>query len=55
MQTVQMCVRMDIVDLKKYGAGVKDLLDVYIQQFRCVLEMTAPVWNTGITVSESKK
>ena len=42
-------------NLKKHGAGVKDLLDVYIKQCRCVLEMTAPVWNAGITVSESKQ
>ena len=42
-------------NLKRYGAGVKDLLDVYIKQCRCVLEMTAPVWSAGITVSESKQ
>ena len=42
-------------NLKKHGAGIKDLLDVYIKQCRCVLELAAPVWNAGLTVAESRK
>ena len=42
-------------NLKKHGAGIKDLLDVYIKQCRCVLELAAPVWSAGITVAKSKQ
>ena len=42
-------------NLKKHGAGIQDLLDVYIKQCRCVLELAAPVWHSGLTVAESKQ
>ena len=42
-------------NLKKYGASKDDLLDVYIKQCRCVLELAAPVWSSGITEAESKQ
>ena len=42
-------------NLKKHGAGVRDLIDVYVKQCRCVLEMAAPVWSAGITVAESRQ
>ena len=42
-------------NLKKHGAGVIDLIDVYVKQCRCVLEMAAPVWSAGITVAESRQ
>lgn len=42
-------------NLKKYGASKKDLLDVYIKQCRCVLELAAPVWSAGISDMESKQ
>ena len=42
-------------NLKKHGAGINDLLDVYIKQCRCVLELAAPVWSGGITEAESNQ
>ena len=42
-------------NLKKYGASRKDLLDVYIKQCRCVLELAAPVWSAGISEMETKQ
>ena len=44
-----------IRNLKKHGAGTLDLLDVYIKQVRCVLELAAPVWNSGIKGVESQQ
>ena len=44
-----------IRNLKKHGAGSEDLLDVYIKQVRCVLELAAPVWNSGIKGAESQQ
>ena len=38
--------------LKKYGASDRDLVDVYIQQIRSVIEMACPVWNAGVTQQE---
>ena len=42
-----------IQNLKKHGAGSEDLLD--IKQVRCVLELAAPVWNSGIKGAESQQ
>ena len=42
-------------NLKKYGACTNDLLDIYIKQCRCVLELVAPVWSPGLTEVESKQ
>ena len=44
-----------IRNLKKHGACKDDLLDVYMKQCRCVLELAAPVWSAGITESESRQ
>ena len=46
---------LDMRNLKKYGAGIQDLLDVYIKQCRRVLELAAPVWHSGVTVAASKQ
>ena len=35
--------------LKKFGASIPDLLDVYIKQVRSILEYAVPVWHSGIT------
>ena len=40
-------------NLKKHGAGRADLLDVYMKQVRCALELAVPVWNAGISKAES--
>ena len=42
-------------NLKKYGAGRADLLDVYAKQVRCAVELAVPVWNAGITIAESNQ
>lgn len=39
-------------NLKKHGACQADLLDVYIKQCRCMLELAVPVWNPAISKSE---
>ena len=44
-----------IRNLKKYGIGKDDLLDVYEKQCRSVLELAVPVWNAGISVAEEKQ
>ena len=38
--------------LKKKGASLDDLKDVYIKQVRNILEFGVPVWNCGITLEE---
>ena len=38
-------------NLKKYGASIEDLLDVYEKQCRSVLEMAVPAWSPGLTKS----
>ena len=44
------------LDFEKFEeTGIKDLLDVYTKQCRCVLELATPVWGTGLTVAESKQ
>ena len=39
-------------NLKKYGASEDQMLEVYIQQIRSVVEMACPVWNSGLTSQE---
>ena len=38
--------------LKQLGASTHDLVDVYIKQVRCVLELAAPAWQGGISQAE---
>ena len=35
--------------LKKLGASMDDLLDIYCKQIRSLLEYAAPVWNSALT------
>ena len=42
-------------NLKKLGASIPDLLDVYIKQCRSVLELAVPAWSPGLTVGDSNK
>ena len=39
--------------LKKRGANLEDLIEIYTKQVRSVLEFGVPVWNSGITKEES--
>ena len=38
--------------LKQLGASTHALVDVYIRQVRCVLELAAPAWQGGISQAE---
>ena len=38
--------------LKGLGAGPDELLDLYVKQVRCLLEMAAPVWHGSLTLVE---
>ena len=38
--------------LKKLGAKVTDLVEVYTKQIRCILELAAPAWQGSITQAE---
>ena len=38
--------------LKKQGANLDDLTDIFIKQVRSVLEFGVPVWNEGLTQEE---
>ena len=38
--------------LKSMGAKKSDLLDVYIKQIRCVLELAVPAWQGGLSQAE---
>ena len=38
--------------LKGLGAGPDELLDLYVKQIRCLLEMAAPVWHGSLTLVE---
>ena len=40
--------------LKQLGCSVEDLLDAYIKQVQCLLEMACPVWHPALTVADSK-
>ena len=41
--------------LKKLGAEISEMLDVYQKQVRCVLEMAVAVWEPGLTIAQSKQ
>jgi hypothetical protein len=38
--------------LKAHGADTEDLVDVYMKQVRCVLELAVSVWSPGITAGQ---
>ena len=38
--------------LKQLRASTHDLVDVYIKQIRCILELVAPAWLGGISQAE---
>ena len=38
--------------LKKQGANLSDLVDIYIKQIRSILEFGVPVWNSALTQEE---
>ena len=38
--------------LKTLGADTADLVDVYVKQIRCVLELAVPAWQGAITQAE---
>ena len=38
--------------LKRFGAKVIDLVEVYTKQTRCILELAAPAWQGSITQGE---
>ena len=41
-----------ITRLRKRGASMEDLKDMFIKQIRSVLEFGVPVWNSNLTKSE---
>ena len=41
--------------LKKLGASVSELLDVYERQIRSVLELAVPAWQPGLTKQDSNQ
>ena len=38
--------------LKALGAGPEELLDLYVKQTRCLLELAAPAWHGSLTQAE---
>ena len=38
--------------LKNLGANEKDLVDVYLKQIRCVMELAVPAWQSAISQAE---
>ena len=36
--------------LKILGAGAEALLEIYVKQIRCILELAVPVWNGSMTI-----
>ena len=38
--------------LKNLGAKEEDLLEVYVKQIRCLLELAVPAWQSGLTLAE---
>ena len=42
-------------NLKKIGANDQQLIEIYIQQVRSILEMASPVWTSGLTRHEIKR
>ena len=41
--------------LKKLGAEISEILDVYYKQVRCMLEMAVAVWEPGLNIAQSKQ
>ena len=39
--------------LKLNGAEIEDLVDIYIKQVRCTLELAVPVWSPSLTKGQS--
>ena len=35
--------------LKRHGANLNDLVDIYVKQVISILELGVPVWNSGLT------
>ena len=35
--------------LKLNGAEIEDLVDIYVKQVRCTLELAVPVWSPSLT------
>ena len=42
-------------NLKKLGASIPELVDIYSKQCRSIIELAVPVWHSGLTKSESKQ
>ena len=42
-------------NLKNLGASIPELLDTYIKQVRCIVELAAPVWTPGLKTVDIKK
>ena len=40
--------------LKKLGCPIEVLVDSYIKQVRCILEMACPVWHSALTQADSR-
>ena len=38
--------------LKNLGAEKEDLLEVYVKQIRCLLELAVPAWQSSLTLAE---
>ena len=38
--------------LKNLGAEKEDLLEVYVKQIRCLLELAVPAWQSSLTIAE---
>ena len=43
---------MDVKELNFCGVDEQNVIDVYIQQIRSVMELATPVWGPGITQQE---
>ena len=40
--------------LKNMGADINDLVDVYIKQVRCIVELAVPAWQGGLSQAEKQ-
>ena len=40
--------------LKNMGAEINDLVDVYIKQIRCIVELAVPAWQGGLSQAEKQ-
>ena len=41
--------------LKFLGASIEELVEVYVKQVRCVLELAAPVWTAALTLNQAEQ